>query len=882
MKKLLSLLTLMIVAITTSWAATETPGNSGTADTQLTGTSYSIGGDYIAGAGSTKIGDMATKGVKIRTNKNSSTLVISVNAGYRIDGLTIYGVSNDNSKTVEVSGVSIDGEAQTFTAVTVPNKKSTTSATIALTNIAATNNITFSFGTGAGTQVNWDMHFTYTQTEVVTQEITAATLYGSAISATDLETLKTTKALTVDGSSYNGLGVLGVTLSSGSVTPTVAISGNNAVYSFTINSTETYTVTVTDVVKSYTAQGTVVSYAESYLSNSNKTLTVDGIAFNYASKTFGYANNTAGVTMGGTTYKPIKLSTGEAVTVTFPDGKKATKIIVYGWSNGGNGKLVNFGDGGSNTIDTSDDIFYGEDLAANVYPSVYEYEVDNWEAFTFQGNGGQPYVVFDFVFVETPTFSLTSSTIASDETSQIQVGSKGNLDGVTLTDLVYDDTKISIDENGVITPLAIGGPYNITFNSSAVDGKYFATTDNELSITVTSQTYSVTYDLNGGSGDTPTQEATAEGGKFNLAAAPTRDFYTFAGWKCNVDNVTYNASAEYEMTAAPTTFTAQWTGPSYSSTIDFAANSATAPAIATLLASGNMISDVTGEWEALTAGKEGYGGFKVKKKDASLKFLAQAGKHVTITLGSVANNVTLKKNGTTAETISGNSGNTKMSVVAFDAGEEDVLVELVTSTGSTVTLSKIAIEDALASTDVTVGETGFATIGLPYATKIPANVTAYSLSAISSTAVTLSSAIEAGTTIPANKGFIIVAAPKKYTFNQFANDTWQGDIANKLEATGSSAKVAAAEGDYYYFAIIGTKKVGFKKCAANASLAANKAYLPGSLVPAASTTLSISFEGEETAINGVAEEASDAAPVKVVKNGQLFIGNYNVAGAQVK
>ena len=882
MKKLLSLLTLMIVAITTSWAATETPGNSGTADTQLTGTSYSIGGDYIAGAGSTKIGDMATKGVKIRTNKNSSTLVISVNAGYRIDGLTIYGVSNDNSKTVEVSGVSIDGEAQTFTAVTVPNKKSTTSATIALTNIAATNNITFSFGTGAGTQVNWDMHFTYTQTEVVTQEITAATLYGSAISATDLETLKTTKALTVDGSSYNGLGVLGVTLSSGSVTPTVAISGNNAVYSFTINSTETYTVTVTDVVKSYTAQGTVVSYAEGYLSNSNKTLTVDGIAFNYASKTFGYANNTAGVTMGGTTYKPIKLSTGEAVTVTFPDGKKATKIIVYGWSNGGNGKLVNFGDGGSNTIDTSDDIFYGEDLAANVYPSVYEYEVDNWEAFTFQGNGGQPYVVFDFVFVETPTFSLTSSTIASDETSQIQVGSKGNLDGVTLTDLVYDDTKISIDENGVITPLAIGGPYNITFNSSAVDGKYFATTDNELSITVTSQTYSVTYDLNGGSGDTPTQEATAEGGKFNLAAAPTKDFTTFAGWLCDADGQTYAAGAEYTMTAADTKFTAQWSGTTYSSTIDFAANSATAPAIATLLASGNMISDVTGEWEALTAGKEGYGGFKVKKKDASLKFLAQAGKHVTITLGSVANNVTLKKNGTTAETISGNSGNTKMSVVAFDAGEEDVLVELVTSTGSTVTLSKIAIEDALASTDVTVGETGFATIGLPYATKIPANVTAYSLSAISSTAVTLSSAIEAGTTIPANKGFIIVAAPKKYTFNQFANDTWQGDIANKLEATGSSAKVAAAEGDYYYFAIIGTKKVGFKKCAANASLAANKAYLPGSLVPAASTTLPISFEGEETAINGVAEEASDATPVKVVKNGQLFIGNYNVAGQQVK
>ena len=38
-----------------------------------------------------------------------------------------------------------------------------------------------------------------------------------------------------------------------------------------------------------------------------------------------------------------------------------------------------------------------------------------------------------------------------------------------------------------------------------------------------------------------------------------------------------------------------------------------------------------------------------------------------------------------------------------------------------------------------------------------------------------------------------------------------------------------------------------------------------------------------TAVQGVAEaKAEVAAPVKVVKNGQVFIGNFNVAGAQVK
>ena len=39
----------------------------------------------------------------------------------------------------------------------------------------------------------------------------------------------------------------------------------------------------------------------------------------------------------------------------------------------------------------------------------------------------------------------------------------------------------------------------------------------------------------------------------------TKDGYTFAGWKCSVDETVYDAGASYPMTAADTTFTAQWT-----------------------------------------------------------------------------------------------------------------------------------------------------------------------------------------------------------------------------------------------------------------------------------------------------------------------------------
>ena len=77
--------------------------------------------------------------------------------------------------------------------------------------------------------------------------------------------------------------------------------------------------------------------------------------------------------------------------------------------------------------------------------------------------------------------------------------------------------------------------------------------------------YSVTYSEGEGSiksGETiPTQADEAAGEKITLAAATVleKDGYDFTGWLCNVDGLTYEAGAEYTMTAAATTFTAQWT-----------------------------------------------------------------------------------------------------------------------------------------------------------------------------------------------------------------------------------------------------------------------------------------------------------------------------------
>ena len=85
---------------------------------------------------------------------------------------------------------------------------------------------------------------------------------------------------------------------------------------------------------------------------------------------------------------------------------------------------------------------------------------------------------------EDPVFSLTKTSITTAQTSQIQVGTKGSLDGITLSDITYGTADVvTVDADGVVTPVA-AGTTTINFNSSA-SSKYNESTGNSLTITVT-------------------------------------------------------------------------------------------------------------------------------------------------------------------------------------------------------------------------------------------------------------------------------------------------------------------------------------------------------------------------------------------------------------
>ena len=165
MKKLFTLLTLLVAIVTGAWGATgtEKATNTGTKDTQISGTSYSIAGTYIAGAGVASATGMSNNGVKFRTGNDGARIVFTVNDGYTITDFKLYGVSNydlasgKSEPCISVTKVEVDGVETAFTGTgNFPAKGATNAGSVLLSNISATTSIAIYFDNTntAGTQIN--------------------------------------------------------------------------------------------------------------------------------------------------------------------------------------------------------------------------------------------------------------------------------------------------------------------------------------------------------------------------------------------------------------------------------------------------------------------------------------------------------------------------------------------------------------------------------------------------------------------------------------------------------------------------------------------------------------------------------------------------------
>lgn len=406
-------------------------------EVDLDGTkSYSI---FLHGTGGSDDQDFYVYAVKLvkYVNKTISTQALS---GVKVNGKALTENADEAGYNVNESIITLTDVAYVVpTNVTLTNHITYTDNTTEDKNVAVTFDDTPSDNFWIGTATIGTKEYTI-KVPYSSQSVTGVTINGTAISAAELAALTSTKSVSIDGSSLNGIGMIGVTLSGGTANVTRTNSGNNVVYTFTINSKDEYTVTVTNLNKNYTSFDNVVYYSKdgTAVEGANtKSVTANGITFAMVdeSKTLQYGSGK--VTIGGAEYTPLKLSTGSAVSVTFPEGKKATKVKVYGWSANGDGKMYSIQEtsdaNGKKVGDLSADIFYATNTDKDIYPSVYEYELDEWESMYFNcgGSASQPFVVMDFQFTDTgipepaeptPVAGKTVTWDFSSETAQAAAG----------------------------------------------------------------------------------------------------------------------------------------------------------------------------------------------------------------------------------------------------------------------------------------------------------------------------------------------------------------------------------------------------------------------------------------------------------------------------
>ena len=129
------------------------------------------------------------------------------------------------------------------------------------------------------------------------------------------------------------------------------------------------------------------------------------------------------------------------------------------------------------------------------------------------------------------------------------------------------------------------------------------------------------------------------------------------------------------------------------------------------------------------------------------------------------------------------------------------------------------------------------------------------------------------TSVPAGTALLIKGDAGEYNVNIVAS-------AEEPEANIFSVSDGTVTGGDNIFAY-SKSALKFKKVASTVTIPAGKCYLQ--IDGVSGDALDLDFEGEATAVEAIAEaNAEAAAPVKVIKNGKLYIGNYNVAGQQVK
>jgi len=209
-------------------------------------------------------------------------------------------------------------------------------------------------------------------------------------------------------------------------------------------------------------------------------------------------------------------------------------------------------------------------------------------------------------------------------------------------------------------------------------------------------------------------------------------------------------------------------------------------------------------------------------------------------------------------TISGSQNSVLTLATTKFFAEDCRYVRLVFTKGSNVGIGAISIDEPISYVEATVGEAGYATFCSSWALELPENVTAYIVSAVSESNVTLTEV----TAIPANTPVILKAEANSYELPIIED-------ADAVEGNMLLASDGTVQGDGASIFALGNKgEVGFYLVANGVTVPAGKAYL---VVTAAVRDFLAFTNGEADGINAV-------------DNGQFAVGNvvYDLSGRRVE
>ncbi|MBQ9561038.1 MAG: InlB B-repeat-containing protein [Prevotella sp.] len=537
--------------------------------------------------------------------------------------------------------------------------------------------------------------------------------------------------------------------------------------------------------------------------------------------------------------------------------------------------------------------------------------------------------------------STTAPTITTDlnATAEAMVGVAKNFSIVADGAVSYQWYKASsttIDEEND-KPISGATSSTYAYTATAAGTEYIycvatnsigSTTSTVCAVTSTVVTlYSVTYDLNGGTGTVPTEDNQIEGAKFTVAAAPS-DLVAptgkeFVGW--NDGSTDYNAGDTYTVGTSNVTLTAVYQDRTYqgltpTATLDFSNPGSTFASVwyttegklakdfsyqptngIAVMSAYAVYQSVNAEkiaWETFDSGNsstdtwEATGDFQGSsyyfESDARAASVQAAARIHYYRVAGITGVSALFNGKAGIEVYEVNSG-----VVTPDPVDENFITSAGTASLSNLDATKeyiIAVRGNNGTSNIRFYEIAFTfpaitteTIEIPaegVATYVTANAvdfssvegfTAYVPTGVNSAKTSVATAEV--TTVPAGTAVLLKGTAGSYDVEIVASA--EAPAPNLFQV--SNGTVTGGDNIFAY----SKSALMFKKVNASVTIPAGKCYLV--IDGVSGDALDLDFEGEATAVEAIAEaNAEAAAPVKVIKNGKLYIGNYNVAGQQVK